>query len=161
MKMRRGAKLDNNFAIFNSDVYANFLEIKLKAFEYFEELVRLYKDDCIGWGIFTMDNEEMKAERIRRREILFKESQPSKRATKINELRRGKKRKDEELSENKDLIIVRFGEKVSNPTSLMKVKINFLNKSKEFVQKFKIRRIENIGLNIHRDILRRPILQRK
>lgn len=44
-KNRRKGKINNNCAVFNNDVYRNFLDIKDLAFDILLKLIEIYKQD--------------------------------------------------------------------------------------------------------------------
>lgn len=99
--------MDNNFAIFNNDVYANFPDIKFKTFEIFTKLVKIYLDDCENDKKFSTDTIETKRKRDLLRKNLIKNW--------------GGVDYDTFTAKNKKGNIVRVGERIANPTHLLKV----------------------------------------
>ena len=43
---QKSTSVDNNFAIFNNEVYGNFIEIKCLCFDFLQEICRIYLEDC-------------------------------------------------------------------------------------------------------------------
>lgn len=106
--MRRGARMSNNFAIFNNEVYANFPEIKGKTFDIFTKICQVYQEDCKMGKKFSTDSPKLKQERDEQRRMLIKNW--------------GGVEYSAFTSKNKRGNVIRVGKRLANPTHLLKVR---------------------------------------